>query len=89
MAAEHKFESRNLNLKGGTSQKSFTKYLAAKFKCVDFLSLLAQSLVHAAQVVAHHAELVFVAPLSCSQLILNDRNHRYNMGREEVGLEAL
>lgn len=48
-------------------------YLAAQFERVDFLSLLAQSLIHTAQVVAHHAELVFVAPLSRSQLILRER----------------
>lgn len=48
-------------------------YLAAQFECVNFLSLLAQSLIHTTQVVAHHAELVFVAPLGCSQLILSER----------------
>lgn len=50
-------------------------YLAAQFECVNFLSLLAQCLIHTTQVVAHHAELVFVAPLCRGQLILNDRYH--------------
>ena len=54
-------------------------YLATQFKCVDFLSLLAQSLIHATQMVAHHTKLVFVAPLSRSQLILYDRNQCYNI----------
>lgn len=48
-------------------------YLAAQFECVDFLPLLAQSLIHDAQMVAHHAKLVFVAPLSRGQLILQEK----------------
>lgn len=54
-------------------------YLAAQFERVDFFSLLAQSLIHTAQVVTHHAELVFVAPLCRSQLILHVRHRSYNV----------
>ena len=46
------------------------QYLAAQFERVNFLSLLAQSLIHATQMVTHHAELVLIAPLRCSKLIL-------------------
>lgn len=70
----HQSFKRQLELKRDktqTQQKSVQgRYLAAQFERVDFLSLLAQSLIHATQVVAHHAELVFVAPLRRSQLIL-------------------
>lgn len=44
--------------------------LAAQFERVDLLPLFAQSLIHAAQVVAHHTQLVFITPLCCRQLIL-------------------
>lgn len=53
-------------------KQEFILYLAAQFERVNFLSLFAQSLVHTAQVVTHHAELVFVAPLGRSQLILRE-----------------
>lgn len=52
-------------------------YLAAQFERVDLLPLLGQGLVHATKVVAHHAQLVFVAPLRCSQLILCERLWRH------------
>lgn len=48
-------------------------HLAAQFERVDLLPLLAQGLVHATKVVAHHAQLVFVAPLRRSQLVLRER----------------
>lgn len=72
MTAENKPESEPKFQKA----QSLTRvlYLAAQFERVDFLSLLAQSLIHTTQVVAHHAELVFVASLRCSQLILNERH---------------
>lgn len=50
--------------------------LAAQFERVDLLPLLAQGLVHAAQVVAHHAQLVLVAPLRGGQLVLRERPRR-------------
>lgn len=53
------------------------QYLAAQFERVDLLPLLGQGLVHATKVVAHHAQLVFVAPLRCSQLILRERPWRH------------
>lgn len=53
------------------------QYLAAQFKRVDLLPLLGQGLVHATKVVAHHAQLVFVAPLRRRQLILCERPWRH------------
>ena len=50
-------------------------YLASQLERVDLLPLLAQRVVHAAQVVAHHAELVLVAPLGGGQLILPPGSH--------------
>lgn len=44
--------------------------LASQLERVYLLSLLAQGLIHAAQVVAHHAQLVLVASLGRRQLIL-------------------
>lgn len=52
-----------------------TLYFAAQFECVDLLSLFAESLVHAAQVVAHHTELFLVTPLGRGQFILKDKEH--------------
>lgn len=48
-------------------------HLAAQFERVDLLPLLAERLVQATQVVAHRAQLVFVATLSGGQLILRGR----------------
>lgn len=79
LAAPHSWKQTlrgNQNFKKKILQKKLEfkrLYLAAHFERVNFLSLLAQSLVHAAQMVAHHAKLVFVAPLSRSQLILRVR----------------
>lgn len=53
------------------------QYLAAQFERVDLLPLLGQGLIHATKVVAHHAQLVFVAPLRRSQLILRERPWRH------------
>lgn len=81
MTAENTSKSKRLNQigkKANNRNLSFC-YLSAQFECVNFLSLLAQSLIHTTQVVAHHAELVFIAPLSCSQFILYERHHCYNV----------
>lgn len=53
------------------------QHLAAQFERVDLLPLLGQGLVHATEVVAHHAQLVFVAPLRCGQLVLCERPRRH------------
>lgn len=44
--------------------------LTGHLERVNLFPLLGQRLVHAAQVVAHHAQLILVAPLGGGQLIL-------------------
>lgn len=73
------YVSANVDRKRGFSPRRECKgfaHLAAQLERVDLLPLLAQGLVHAAQVVAHHAQLVFVAPLGRGQLVLRERPQR-------------
>uniref|UniRef100_A0A3B3IDN6 Large ribosomal subunit protein uL22 n=2 Tax=Oryzias TaxID=8089 RepID=A0A3B3IDN6_ORYLA len=57
-------------------------YLAAQLEGVDLLPLLAQGLLHAAEVVAHHAQLLLVAPRGRGQLILCLKMVRYSLDPE-------
>ena len=54
----------------GTGLRS---YLVPQFERVDLFPLLAKRLVHAAQMVAHHAQLLLVAALGGGQLILQEQ----------------
>lgn len=56
--------------------------LRGELERIDLVALLAQRVVHAAQVVAHHAQLIFVAPLGGAELILVDnRSTRHHISR--------
>ncbi len=44
--------------------------LGGELERVDLVALLAERVIHAAQVVAHHAQLIFIAPLGGAELIL-------------------
>lgn len=46
-------------------------HLTGHLERVNLFPLLGQRLVHAAQVVAHHAQLILIAPLGGRQLILH------------------
>lgn len=47
--------------------------LVSEFECVDLLTLFAQGFVHAAEMIAHHTQLVLVAPLGRAQFILSKK----------------
>lgn len=91
MTVENKPERKSLG-KGKKnnrhSRNPSVRYLGSQFERVDFLSLLAQSLIHTTQVVAHHAELVFIAPLSCSQFILHEEHRCVTIRLEEFDIYA-